>query len=185
MKGAKMYLYKKTVQPKNTAGKITSLLCLICGAALFIMANGHIPFPSIAQVFGVILIGTSIFIASVYLLREYTFSVTQSGRFSDEDANYSEKFDFIITERKNNKDIKVCHFGMNDVTLVRVVDPKNKKQINTERKNMHRYTYNTEFAAGRSIEVQAVLDTEEYSILVTYDEELLRVLNNFFRQNNA
>lgn len=175
-----MYLYKKTAQPKNTAGKITALLCLICGAALFIMANGYIPFPSIAQAAGVILIGISIFIASVYLLREYTFSVTQSSRFSDEDASYSEKFDLIITERKNNKDVKVCHFGMNDVTLVRTVDPKNKKQISSERKNMHRYTYNTEFAAGRMIEVQATLDSEEYSIFVTYDEDLLRVLQDFF-----
>ncbi|MBQ8409330.1 MAG: hypothetical protein IJY39_10770 [Clostridia bacterium] len=176
-----MYLYKKTIKPKNTAGKITSLLCLLCGAALFILASGnYIMFPSIAQVAGVILIGIAIYVASAYLLREYTFSVTQSEKFDSEDASYAEKFDFIITEKKNNRDIKVCHFGMNDVTGVRAVDPENKKQVQEERKDMKRFTYNTEYAAARYIELQASLDDEQYSILVSYDEDLLRVLNGFF-----
>lgn len=177
-----MYLYQKTVKPKNTAGKITSLLCLLCGAVLFILAsNKLIMFPSIAQVIGVILIGVSIYIASAYLLREYTVSVTQSSKFDNEDASYAEKFDFIITEKKNNRDIKVCHFGMNDVTKVQIVDPENKKQIQAERKQMKRYTYNTQYAAAQHIELRASLDGEEYSIFVTYDENLFRVLNDFFK----
>ena len=177
-----MYLYKKTIKPKNTAGKITALLCLLCGAALFILAGGgYIIFPSVAQILGVILIGMSIYIASAYLLREYTFSVTQSKNFSDEDVSYAAKFDFIITERKNNRDIKVCHFGMEDLTAVRVSDPTNKKQIAAERKNKHRFTYNTEFAASRRIEISATLDNEDYSIFVTYDENLLRVLNDVLK----
>lgn len=174
-----MHLYKKTAKPKNTAGRITALLCLLSGAALFILA-GNLPdfFPSLIQVAGVILIGISIFIASSYLLREYTFSIAPGRDFSNEESDYSEKFDFIITEKKNNRDIKVCHFGMDDVTLVRVVDPKNKKAVSAERKNMKSYTYNTEFAASRHIEVRAQLDGEEFSILVTYDEELLRVFGD-------
>lgn len=179
-----MYLYKKTIQPKNTAGKITALLCLLCGAALFILANGYIPFPSVAQIIGVLLIGTSIYIATAYLLREYTFSVTQSSDFSDSESSLPEKFDFIITEKKNNKDVKVCHFGIKDLTLVRVVDPKNKKEINVDRKNMKRYTYDTIFAASLKIEIQALLDSEEYSILLSYDEDLLRVLQGFFTDSN-
>lgn len=175
-----MYLYQKTVKPKNTVGKITSLLCLLCGAALFILAGNLTDFyVSIVQFASVILIGIAIYIATAYLLREYTFSVTQSSKFSDEDVDFDEKFDFIITEKKNNRDIKVCHFGMNDVKKVQVVDPKNKKAITAERKNMKRFTYNTEFATSRYIEVQAYLDGEEYSIFVTYDEALLRVLYDF------
>lgn len=177
-----MYLYKKTAKPKNTAGRITALLCLLCGASLFILASGYIPFPSVAQVFGVILIGISIYIASAFLLREYTFSVAPSNKFGDEDADFDEKFDFIVTEKKNNKDVKVCHFGMDDVTKVNIVDPKNKKQIKAERKDMRRFTYNTEFAASRYIEVRAHLDDEDYSIFVTYDEELLRVLRDLSDQ---
>lgn len=177
-----MYLYKKTIQPKNRAGKITALLCLLCGGATFVLANGFFPYPAVAQSIGVILICVSVYIATAYLLREYTFSVTQSNNFSDEDSSFSEKFDFIIFEKKNNRDIKVCHFGIKDLTLVREVNPKNKKEISTQRKNMKRYTYNTEFAASRMIEVQAKLDDENFSILVSYDEELLRVLQGFFQE---
>ncbi len=174
-----MYLYKKTAKPKNTAGKITSLLCLLCGSTLFILANNLTDFfVSLVQFVGVILIGIAIYIATAYLLREYTFSVTQSGRFSDDDAAFDEKFDFIITEKKNNRDVKVCHFGMGDLTLVRVVDPKNKRSVSVERKNMRRYTYNTQFAANRYIEVRTHLEDEEYSIFITYDEALLRVFED-------
>ena len=144
-----MYLYKKTIQPKNRAGKITALLCLLCGGATFVLANRFFPYPAVAQSIGVILICGSVYIATAYLLREYTFSVTQSKNFSDEDSSFSEKFDFIIFERKN----------------------------------MKRYTYNTEFAASRMIEVQASLDDENFSILVSYDEELLRVLQGFFQED--
>ena len=178
-----MYLYKKTIQPKNRVGKITALLCLLCGGATFVLANGFFPFPAVAQSLGVILICVSVYIATAYLLREYTFSVTQNGKFSDEDADLAEKFDFIIFERKNNKDIKVCHFGVKDLTLVREVNPKNKKEISAARKGMSRYTYNTEFAASRLIEVRASLDSEDFSILISYDEELLRVLQGFFGEN--
>ena len=176
----KMYLYKKTARPKNTVGKISALLSLVCGAALFILASGnHIALPSIAQVIGVILIGASIYIATSYLLREYTFSVCPGKKFDDEDSSYSEKYDFIITEKKNNRDIKVCHISMSDVTKVRVLDPENKKKIAEERKNMKRFTYDSEFASSRKIEVQAIIDDEEYSILVSYCDELLKILNEF------
>lgn len=176
-----MYLYQKTFKPKNTAGKITALLCLLGGALLFILANGHIPLPLLAQIAGVILICTSIYIASAYLLREYTFSVTQGKNYNDEEAEYSEKFDFIITEKKNNRDIKVCHFIMSDITAVREVSPENKKQVQAERKSKKRYTYNTQYAASRLIEVAATMDDENYSILITYDEDLLRVMNDLIK----
>jgi hypothetical protein len=180
-----MYLYKKTATPRNTAGKITALLLLLCGGALFILAaNFSILPPSIIQFIGVILIGISIYIASAYLLREYTFSIPQSNLMGDE--SYKESFDLVITEKKNNRDIKVCHFSMSDVTLVQTVNPKNRKQILQERKKMQRYTYNTEFAASRHIEVRATLDGDDYSIFMTYDEDLLRILESFFEeQSNA
>ena len=67
---------------------------------------------------------------------------------------------------------------MSDVRLVRVVDPTNKKQISAERKNMKRFTYDTDFASSRRIEIVANISDEDYSILISYNEELLRVFNN-------
>ena len=177
-----MYLYKKTIKPKNTAGKITSVLLLLCGALLFISASSTLEyFYSIIQFIGVIFIGISIYIASAYLLKEYTFTVSLNSKHTEDDASLSEKYDFIITEKRYNRDIKVLHFGMDDVSTVRVVDPKNIKKVRAERKNMRRFTYNTEFAASRHIELQAKLDGEEYSIFVSYDENLLHVFQDLVK----
>lgn len=179
-----MYLYQKTSCPKNRAGKITALLLLLCGAALFIIAGATLEqYYSVIQALGVIMIGISVYIAVAYLLKEYTFSVTQSKSFNDEDASYAEKFDFIVTERKSNRTIKVCHFSMNDITDVRIVDPKNKKQIKAERRGRQCYTYNNEFAASRFLEIRATLDEESFSILVTFDEDLLKALNEFLKDD--
>ena len=164
-------MFKKTIKHKNTAAKISALLCLICGATLFILAgNSLIAIPVLAQAISIILIVAAIYIASAYLLREYTYSIEPNTRF-DEDAK--NQYDFIITERKSNKQATVCHVEMNDVTAINVIDPANRKMIRSERKNMKRYTYDTRFAASKQIEIRFTLDDEEYSVMVSYDEELL------------
>lgn len=166
-------MFKKPIKHKNTSAKISALLCLICGAALFILAgNGLVAIPVIAQAISIILIVAAIYIASAYLLREYTYSIEPNTR-GNEDEEAKSQYDFIITERKSNKQVKVCHIEMNDVTLINVIDPKNRKKIRSERKNMKRYTYDTRFAASRQIEIRATIDEEEYSITVSYDDELL------------
>ena len=173
----KMYLFKKVMNHKNTAGKICAALCFICGAALLILTNGNlIAYPIIAQILAVILITASIYIAFAFLLRVYTFSVEPNKHIADD--KLSEQFDFIITEAKGKKSVKVCHVEMSDVKLVRIVDPTNKKQVASERKKMKCFTYDTDFTASRRIEIVANISDEDYSILISYDEELFRVFNN-------
>ncbi len=172
-----MDLYRKTITPKNRFGKISALLCLLCGAALFILANGSfIPLPAIAQLVGIILFTASIYIASVYLLKQFTFAVERNSN-EDEELSERKKYDFIITEKKGIKDMKVCHIGLCDIQSVRIVDVKNRKSVRAQRKKMRRFAYNTEFAAGREIEIIALIDEELYSIFVTYDEELFELLS--------
>lgn len=164
-------MFKKVIKHKNTSAKISALLCLICGAALFILAgNGMIAIPVLAQAVSIILIVAAIYIASAYLLREYTYSLEPNTLFDEDVKN---QYDFIITERKSNKQVKVCHIEMNDITLINVIDPKNRKKIMSERKDMKRYAYDTRFAASRQIEIRATIDDEEYSIIVSYDDELI------------
>ena len=173
-----MYLFKKVMKHKNTAGKITAALCFACGVALLLLSNGgFIAIPALAQVLAMILLTASIYVAVAFLLREYTFSVEPNKHIADDDK-LSEQFDFIITEVKGKKNVKVCHIEMSEVKQIRVVDPNNKKQVQTERKNMKRFTYDTKFAANRQIEIVADIDREDYSIIISYDEELLRVFQN-------
>ena len=165
-------IYKNTPKPKNTYAKILAAASLLLGAALFILANVNIiEKPALLQLFGIIFFTVSIYVASLFLLRQYTFSIdinTQSE---------SDELDFIITERKGNRDITVCRIGLDDIVLAREVNTQNKKQVNDERKKMKRYTYDTSFIAPCRIELVCKLDEEELSILVTYDEQLLAALN--------
>jgi hypothetical protein len=175
-----MYLYHKTLAPKNTFGKLMSLFYLIGGAILYLSANTVKYAASVLQVICVLFIGISIYIAVAFLLRQYCFSIMQSNT-EDTDLPPSHRYDFIITEKKGKRDIKVLHFGMRDLTSIQIVDEKNKTQVAKERKPMKRYTYNMEYAAKRLIEVRAVLDEEEYSILITYDEELLKIMQSLIK----
>lgn len=164
-------IYKNTPKPKNTYAKILALVCILTGAALFILANvGIFPAPAVPQLVGLIFITVSIYTASAFLLRQYTFSL---------DLNTSgerDGIDFIVTERKGKRDVTVCRFGIDDIVAVREVNAQNKKQVNAEREKMKRYTYDTAFIAPRRIELICKLDDDDFSILVTYDEQLLAEL---------
>lgn len=169
-----MYLYKKTLRPKNKAGKIIALLLLLGGFAAFFMSNaGIIAIPALAQTLGIAFIASAIYIASVNLLREYTFSVELS---RDGGTKESPEYEFRIDERRSRMTYTVCRIWISEIEQVRVMIPQNKKQIKTERKKKKRYTYDTTFAPAKRIEISARIDGEEISVLVTYDDDLLRVL---------
>ena len=171
-----MHLYQKNIKPKNKLGKAFALVFLILGAFSFIVSSSSLPFPTIYQTFGFIFLTVSVYIATAYLLREYIYSVAPNDR---ENENKAYNFDFIIKENKGNRVIKVCDIVMKDIKRVRVIDQNNKKQVAEERKKMSRYTYNTEFAASKKIEIVADIQDEIISVIVTYDEELLMAISSF------
>ena len=79
-------MFKKAIKHKNTAAKISALLCLICGAALFILAgNGMVSISVLAQAISIILIVAAIYIASAYLLREYTYSIEPNTKIGEDE----------------------------------------------------------------------------------------------------
>lgn len=165
-------MYKNTPKIKNKAGKITALTLLICGAALFILSTYNLIYPVwLAQAVGIILITIAIYIASAFLLRQFTFSVEESNS-GTESANY----DLAISERRSNKDITVCRIGLDEIILTREVTPQNKKAVMQERKGMGKFTYDNQFAPTRQIEIVAVIDGEKISIITTFDEKLLQIL---------
>ena len=171
-----MHLYKKIITPKNTAAKVTSLLTLLSGLFLWIAASS-IPLPVIPQSCAFILFAVSIYVATAYLLREYSYEIAYNYKEDEENNKY--RHDLIVTEHKGKRLIKVCHIELSDVTAVKEINPKNAKECKTQRKKMSRYTYNTQFAASRKIEVQATVSGEEISVLLTFDEELLSALRSF------
>ncbi len=170
-------MYQKSPLPKNTIAKLYALIALAGGLVLFISASYiNYQLPWLFQIFGIILIGAAIYIASVYLLRRYTFSVEDSEK-EDEDGDKTQTYLFRISEFKNNKNLTVCLVEVSDIQLCREVTPENRKKIKEERKNKKKFSYDTSFAAPKQLELQLFLNEEEVSILITYDPELIGVLN--------
>ena len=167
-----MYLYKNTVTPKNTAAKITAMLCLIMGLFLWIVSS-YAPLPSVFQSIAIIFFVVAIYIASVCLLRIYSYEIAYNYKENVTDAE--KLYDLIIYERKNSRFIKVCHIELSDIRSVREVNPKNIKEVKAQRKSMKRYTYNTEFAASRKIEVVADLDGEYISSYSLFPLQIISV----------
>lgn len=172
-------MFKKTIKHKNTAGKISALLCLILGAALFILSgSGYVAIPTLAQIISIILLAASIYIATAYLLREYTYSIEPNTHIVEDD-DLSGQFDLIITELKGRRLVKVCHIEMKDVKEIRIITPDNKKTVKSQRKGANCYTYNTQFAPSRQLEIKAEIDREDYSLILSYDEEFITALRRF------
>ena len=171
-------MFKKTIAPKNTAAKISALLTLLGGAFMIIMSNGgHIPLPWLAQMLGVVFLTFSIYVASAYLAMRYTLVVEfVPGSAEDGEGAY----DFLIYEiggRKYQKgERKVCHVSVKHIEFIRIVTAENKKEVARERVKLDKYTYDTQFAPSRRIEVVIKNGGEEASMLLTYDEDVLNAL---------
>lgn len=174
-------MFKKTIAPKNRAAKISALLTLLGGAFMFIMASGgNIPLPWLAHLIGIVLLTFSIYVASAYLFRQYAVAIeSTSGAAEDGEGAY----DLLVYElgakrvgASGRADRKVCHVSVKHIEFVRVVTAENKKAVALERRKLDKYTYDTQFAPSRRIEVVVKNGGEEASMLLTYDEDVLNAL---------
>ena len=164
--------YSKTLKFQNRSGKLAALISLGMGVPMMFFATSFI-MPVIPQLVGICLLATAIYIASAYLLRELTFSF----EIRDSEADSArDGFDFLIKERRAGGEFKHCHISLSDITLVRKVTKENKKQVKEERKNMRRFTFDTCFAPRERIEIVALVDDEDISMLISYDDEIFALL---------
>ena len=166
-------MFKKTPTPENKAAKISAVISIAGGVLVFILTTAikDIPFPGVAQFIGLLLVAYAIYIAGAYLLRRYTFIIEPS-----EDEDTEPDHDLIINEQKGSRKIKVCHVSVKKIEFIRIVDSQNKKQVSEDRKAKDKYTYDTQFAATKRLEIAIKSGSEEASMLVTYDEELVKAL---------
>lgn len=167
-------MYKNTPVPKNTAAKIYALVSLLGGAFLFISTNfWNYSMPWLPQLIGVILLVFAVYIASAYLLRRYTFSIEESGG----EVEGEDGFSFRITELRYNRQMTLCLVNVSDIKLCRTVTPENRKKVKEEAQNKKRFTYDTAFATPKQLELQMHVDDEEISMIITYDPDLVGVMN--------
>ena len=92
-------MYRSLPTPKNTYAKIAALVCLLLGMALFAIASLNlVDYPALPQTLGIFSLTASVYIASAFLLRRYTFSVDQNpqGELGE--------LDFCIVENKGKRE---------------------------------------------------------------------------------
>lgn len=164
-------MYKNCPSPKNTYAKIAALACLLLGLSLLAFASLElVDYPALPQTLGIFSLTASVYIATGFLLRRYTFSVEQNPQ------GEVGELDFCIIENKGRREITVCRIGVDEIVSLREVNKDNKKTVSEERRSMKRYTYDVDFIPKRRIEIVSKYDDEYFSILVTYDEDLINAI---------
>ncbi len=160
-------MIKKTLKTQNKKAKLTMLCLFIFGIALFLIAPS-VPLKAVLQILGFIFVSASIYIATVFVLKEYTVSI-----FFPEGGIAP---DLAIYEFHGKHEVKVCHIGISDIVELKVITRKNMKAEKQNRKNLKKYKYNTFFDCTQFIEI---ITKDDISIILTYDEEIYRVLKSY------
>lgn len=159
-------MFKKTLKTQNKKAKLTMAVLFIFGVAFLLLAP-QIKGRSIVQTVGFLLIGGAVYIATAFVLREYTVNIfTPEGQLTP---------DLAIFEFHGKREIKVCHIGLNEVTEIKIITPENAKTEKKNRKNLKRYKYNTFFDCKKFIEL---IVRDEISIIITFDEEIFDVIKS-------
>ena len=167
-------MYKKTLKHENRNAKLIMWLTFVCGIFLFFFAgNGKLPYPAVAQTFAIIMVCASIYIATSYILKEYSVEVCLPDNAG---TDISVKPDFIVYEQKGRRVIKVCHISLSDVTTMQKYTHINKKEVNRSQKGMFIYKYNSSFLQSEFI---SITTKDDFVVLITYDEGLFVELKKY------
>lgn len=167
-------MYKKTLKSENRNAKLIMWLLFCGGVFLFLFAgNNKLPYPAIAQSAAIIMICAAIYIATAYILKEYTVEVSLPDNAG---TDTSVKPDFIIYEQKGRRKIKVCHIKISDIVTLQKYTHINKKEINRLQKGMFIYKYNSVFLQSEFI---SITTKDDFAVLITYDEGLFVELRKY------
>lgn len=174
-------MYKKT--PKTKKGAAAAFVMILMAVGFYaVMLGGAraVPLPVLAQFFGVMFIVAAICILSGKILKEMIYAVVPTEREVTDEEIYicgeRAKYDFIIA-KKGLRNIIMCRVGLDEVKEAVEINRLNRAEYRKKDKTKKRYSYDTQFAPSRQLRVQINDDTV---VFLTYDEELLRVLNNKF-----
>ncbi len=160
-------MFKKTLKTQNKKAKLIMTLQFIFGVFMLFLAPS-VKGRSIIQIIGFLFIGSAIYIATAYVLKEYTVNIfTPENEISP---------DLAIFEFHGKRELKVCHIGLSEVTEMKIITPENAKEAKEKRKNLKRYKYNTFFDCTQFIEL---IVRDEISIILTYDNEIYEVLKQY------
>ena len=177
-----MWLYNKTFTHQNREAKITALGCLLFGGLFYGFGNSDIfPAPAIFQLVGVALIVCSVYLATAYILKQYSVSISKNDNV---DGDTCELYDLIVRERKGKREPKVCHIGLDTIISVKIVTKNDFKKSRNKKIDGFIYVYDTKSTWKERIEITALTGDYQSVIYLSYDNELLNILRECVRDRS-
>lgn len=160
-------MYKKTLKNVNRNAKLIMWLLFAGGVFLFLFAGReNFPYPAFAQTLSVVMLCIAVYIATAYVLKEYTVEVYFPNSTG---SDMAKKPDLAIYEQRGKRRITVCLISLSEVEYIEILTDENKKEIREKVKNMKRYRYNTFFCQRKFIHI---VTNDGISVSCTYDDGL-------------
>ncbi len=172
-------MFKKIPKTKKGMAILFVMLLLAGGIFGFFMGSAEfIPLPIVAQFLGVCFIVTAIYILSANVLKEMIYTVCPTEReVSEEEISLCgrrARYDFIVAQNKGYRELVLCRVGLDEVKEAVEINKLNRGKYRAEDKVRKRYNYDTQLAPSRQIRVRV---NDDIILFLTYDEELLKLLN--------
>ena len=118
---------------------------------------------------------------STKVLKEMVHEIRPTDREVSEEEIISggnrAKYDFIVSQHKGFRDIDNVRVGLDEVTEAVEINRLNRAQYRKKDKTKKRYSYDTQIAPARQLRVQV---NDDIVLFLTYDEELMALLNKKF-----
>ena len=159
-------MFKKTIKSQNKKAKIIMTLLFVFGVALLFLAPS-LTGKALVQLAGFLCIGAAIYIATAFVLREYTVNI-----FIPDGADSP---DLAIFEFHGKRELKVCHISLSEITKMDVVINGDKNVNYESYKGLKKYKYNTVFDCDTFLYLTV---RDEILIMLTFDKELYLFLKN-------
>ncbi|MBE6548046.1 MAG: hypothetical protein E7667_04105 [Ruminococcaceae bacterium] len=174
-----MKVFKIIPKTKKLVASVFVMVLMAVGIFAFMMGNMKaIPMPVISQFLGVIFIITAIYILATKILKEMIYQVSPTDRVVTQEeielCGPRARYDFIVAQHKGFRDIVMCRVGLDEVKEAVEINRLNRAKYREIDKKKKKYSYDTQFAPARQLRVVINDDTV---VFLTYDEELLKILN--------
>ena len=167
-----MYEY----QPKLSKQKerILTLLLGVSGVLLFAVSQIYgVPFPAFVQLFGVLLLGGAIIIASRYLLRDFCYTVAPRA-----DASLDAPQDLTVTELCGKRRRVVCILSVAEILDATPCTAENKQMRRAQMSGATVYRYVASLWEGDVWLLEVRHDEMRFFLEIHADKRLISSILN-------
>lgn len=159
------------INPKRTNNKARdlSLILFICGILIMYFSSlPMIPFPAIFQILSILLLSFSLMLIGRFLLKSYIYSI-----IGNDDGTY----DLTVTEIKKKSRITVCRVAILGIEEIIPLSKETRKLVKKKKKGRKSFDYRVDLFPNNSHCILCEECGEEFAIIISEDEKLIKLLS--------